>query len=42
MKTKTYLKNLRHGFLHMNLICVYWKFGGPKCLTNWDILDQKM
>ena len=39
---KTYIKNLRHGSLHLNVIFEYLKFHIPKHIIKRDILDQKM
>ena len=42
MKMKTYIKNLRHGSLHLNVIYECLNFLVSKNIINRDILDQKI
>ena len=39
---KTYIKNLRHGSLHLNVIYEYLNFHVSKHIIKRDILDQKI
>ena len=41
MKMNTYIKNLRHGSLHLNVIYEYLNFHVTKHIIKRDILDQK-
>ena len=41
-KTKTYIKNLRHSSLHMNVVYMCLKLYTSKYITKRDILDQKI
>ena len=40
MKMKTYIKNLRHGSLHLNVIYECLNFHVSKNIIKRDILDQ--
>ena len=42
IKTRTYIKILRHASLHMDLMNAHLKFGTVKCNSSWDIHVQKM
>ena len=42
MKMKTYINNLRHGSLHLNVMYDYLKFLVSKNIIKRDILDQKI
>ena len=42
MRTKIYIKNLRHKFLHMNLTYRYLRFWVSNCIIKRDISVQKM
>ena len=42
MKMKTYIKNLRHGSLHLNVIYEYLNVHVSKRIIKRDILDQKI
>ena len=42
IKSRTYIKNLRHGSLQMNVLCRYMKFLAWEMINKGDILVQKI
>ena len=42
IKSRTYIKNLRHGSLQMNVLCGYVKFHAWGMINKGDILVQKI
>ena len=42
IKTRTYIKNLRHGSLQINVFYMYVKFHGWEMIIKGDILVQKI
>ena len=42
IKSRTYIKNLRHGSLQMNVLCRYMKFPAWEMIIKGDILVQKI
>ena len=42
VKTRTYIQNLRHGSLQMNVFYLYVKFHGWEMIIRGDVLVQQM
>ena len=42
VKTRTYIQNLRHGSLQMNVFYLYVKFHGWEMIIRGDVLVQQI